>query len=736
MKKRVWLLATCLIASVTMTAVPAIKNVWQQRQLADGKTLSLQLRGDEHGCYWLDKQGNCYTEDPTTGLLQKADRHQVVRQAAIVRQKVNQRRQQRRIIAGEEHQPYVGKKKGLIILVNFTDVKFEAEHDRQLYDDAANKKDFTSKYGHQGSVHDYFLDQSNQQFDLTFDVLGPVQLTHERKYYGADGVTTDEQANIDPNAAYMISEACKAVDDQVNYADYDWDNDGIVDQVMVIYPGHGENGLGGADAIWPQESQLTASYIELELDGKTIDTYACTSELTVYQDPEPDGTYSQGLDGIGTLCHEFAHCLGLPDTYDTGDGIWYGMSTWDIMDGGAYNGRAFLPAAFTAYERMYAGWQQPIELDDKDVDVTDMKALTEGGNTYIIYNKAWKDEYYLLENRQPTKWDRGLHGKGLLVTHVDYMPVFWEYNWVNYSDVLSEIEIHPRCHVMPADDSYRGLMEDDVYIGGIDIAGDTYPYGSRDSLTNTSYPRAFFYNQNTDGSDRMNHAITKIRQNEDGTIAFFFRAVDSNTEISDDPYRTGEVFYKETFDRCSGKGGNDGRWGGSGNIGAARFLPDTEGWPEKNMKGAAQCTLFGSKTDSTTIYTPDFAMKGKAYLTFKAAPYTGEDNKLKLGVDVWKGTATLSQTEFELKENEWTECRTAITGIGDMYLSITFTAAQRIFLDEVLIQAPLPISGIEEIDTKPALPVATSVYDLTGRRISNTPRKGLYIKNGKKYLAQ
>jgi len=736
MKKLLMAVLLALVVS-TMMAAPAIPGLWKQRRMTDGTVEKVQKHGDEHGVYWIDAQGRCYVEDIASGCLKPAERHQVVKAAAEHRKQVNGRRASRRILPGDEHQPYTGSKKGLIILANFSDVQFEAAHDRQLYDDAANKVGFTSEYGHQGSVHDYFLDQSNQQFDLSFDVVGPIQLKHERAYYGTNGSDSESNVVIDPNAPYMIKEACEAVDAQVNFADYDWDDDGVVDQVMVIYPGHGENGIGSSETIWPHEAQLSWSQIELTLDGKTIDTYACTSELTTYQIPDEMGNYITGLDGIGTLCHEFSHCLGLPDMYDTGDGIWYGMGTWDLMDGGAYNGGAFLPASFTAYERMYAGWQQPVVLSTQDVQVQGMKALTDGGETYIIYNDKYKDEYYLLENRQPTKWDRGLYGKGLLVTHVDYMPVYWENNWVNYSDILSELSIHQRCFVVAADNSFGGLYdENNNYVGGDDIAGDTYPYGSKDSLTNTSYPRAMLYNANTDGSDRLNHAITGITQNADGTVDFYYRAVDSNTEISDDVYRTGKVFFKETFDKCAGVGGNDGYFDMElYSIGIKPFVPDnTEGWTPNAFRGANKCARFGDKVSATKVYTPDFAVEGKAYLTFKAAAITGESRSLKLGVDVWTGSATLSETDLTLNDDRWTDCRVAITGTG--FISVTFTAQQRVLIDEVLVQAPLPLTeGIE--DLSPALSHGEgAIFDLQGRRLNAVPAKGLYIKDGKKFVSR
>ena len=127
------------------------------------------------------------------------------------------------------------------------------------------------------------------------------------------------------------------------------------------------------------------------------------------------------IEGIGTICHEFTHCLGLPDIYDTAYGGGYGMGYWDLMNSGSYNSNGYIPAGFTSYEKMYCGWSQPIELKN-DTVITGMKPLSEGGESYIIYNDANRNEYYLLENRQKTGWDAGIPGNGLLVIHVDYDP--------------------------------------------------------------------------------------------------------------------------------------------------------------------------------------------------------------------------------------------------------------------------------------------------------------------------
>ena len=67
------------------------------------------------------------------------------------------------------------------------------------------------------------------------------------------------------------------------------------------------------------------------------------------------------------------------------------------MSNGVYNGKSFIPAGYTSYERMVCGWLDPVELSDNDTIVNVMKPLTDkDAVAYIIYNQAHPDEYYLV----------------------------------------------------------------------------------------------------------------------------------------------------------------------------------------------------------------------------------------------------------------------------------------------------------------------------------------------------
>lgn len=530
MKKLLFTMSLALIA-LTASAIPAKRGTWRTVTLPDGSEVKLTLVGDEHGHFWQTADGKAYLYDETTKSYQQADKQQLLQKAQTRRAQANQRRQARMKAQRKvgSYGDYTGSKKGLIILVEYQDTVFKSGNTPELYHRIANEENFSHSKGFVGSVHDYFHDQSQGQFDLTFDVLGPVKLSQKQSYYGGNDSRGD-----DKHPEEMVVEACKAIKDEVNFKDYDWDNDGEVDQVFILYAGAGEANGGADDTVWPHEWQLSAAGKSLTLDGVRIDTYGCSCELQPDEVSAYGTVYSWKIDGLGTICHEFSHCLGYPDMYDTAYGGHYGMYSWDLMDMGSYNGDGFIPAGYTSYEKMEAGWQQPIELKGT-MQIDNMEPISDGGNTYIVYNKANQNEYFLLENRQKQGWDSELEGNGLLILHVDYDATVWANNMVNtVSSSYYGSNNHERCTIFKADNrdynsSYSGRSSSD-------IAGDPYPYGTNNKLTNTSAPAAKLYNNNSDGKKYMNVDITDITRNSDGTISFNFS--DGTGEASDKQEQT------------------------------------------------------------------------------------------------------------------------------------------------------------------------------------------------------
>ena len=398
---------------------------------------------------------------------------------------------------------YTGQKRGLVILAEFTDKKFKTGNDREKYQQILNTPGYTTSEGFKGSVADYFRDQSAGLFELTFDVFGPYTAAHSERYYGENDANGDDKLPQE-----LIKEMCIAVDGEVDFNDYDWDGDGEVDEVFVVYAGKGEVDTYQTNLIWPHMWALEEAGTSLTLDDVAINAYACSNELM-----------SNGkLNGIGTFCHEFSHCLGFPDFYDINYSGLYGMGGFDLMADGNYNGNGFCPVGYTAYEKMMCGWQDPIVLGSEDVSVSNLKPMSEHGDTYIIYNEAWPDEYYMIENRQKTGWDSYFIAAGLMITHVDFDQEVWENNIPNTivtDEEAEEMELscgndHQRMTFFHANNKKDSPL--------------LYPYLKRDSLTANSTPAAKLFNPNSLGTMLWQGAIRNITLNTDGTINFSYHA--------------------------------------------------------------------------------------------------------------------------------------------------------------------------------------------------------------------
>lgn len=335
---------------------------------------------------------------------------------------------------------YKGEKKGLIILVEFPNQHFKDDSPRQIWTAIANEEGY-SKHSARGSVSDYFHDQSYGQFHLSFDVVGPVEAAHDYAYYG-DNIDFGGLW-FDQNVGELMEEACRGVSDSVQFANYDWDGDGEVEQVFMVYAGHGENDYWSKDStvIWPHMGMLVEDWgyeNGLVLQGVRINTYACSSELN----------YQNSLTGIGTFCHEFSHCLGLPDLYNTKEGnSVLGIS--DLMDQGCYNGNSWCPVGYSSYERYACGWLTPVETDDpmslrasvvatdgedssdSEIGQAPILPLQESPDARIYHLSPDANDYYLIEHREKVGWDKHFPRKGLIVWHIDYDKQAWYENTVN-----------------------------------------------------------------------------------------------------------------------------------------------------------------------------------------------------------------------------------------------------------------------------------------------------------------
>lgn len=174
----------------------------------------------------------------------------------------------------EDSFPLEGNQKSLVILVEFDGTPFNVEDAYGYFHGMLTQDDFTD-YFCKGSCQQYFRENSNGAFLPEFDVYGPVLLPKKASYYGAN------LNNIyDPNAHEMVIDACNILKDEINFSQYDANNDGVIDNVFIVYAGFGEASGGGADTVWPHAAFISKKIAEpVIVGGVQLDRYACVNEM-------------------------------------------------------------------------------------------------------------------------------------------------------------------------------------------------------------------------------------------------------------------------------------------------------------------------------------------------------------------------------------------------------------------------------------------------------------------------
>ena len=484
------------IYTLAVVAVPA-KRERHTLTLADGSKVEAIMMGDETLHFYKTNEGR-FLQCDSLDIAHFVEPDVLHNRWKAKMERRQAARTSRKRAAGQEQEPrepMIGSKPGLVILVQFPDTPFSLSN--ATFQRFFNEIGYTDEINI-GSVRDYFSDASYGQFDFVFDIIGPVTMSQPLSYYGSNNSNGDD---IYP--ATMVAEAVNMIDDKVDFSKYDWDNDGEVEQIFIIHSSYDEAQGGKRTDIWSHAWTLSEAQEEgdgkgpVTVDGVIIDNYATSSELR--------GRTGTHIAGIGTACHEFSHCFGLPDFYDT-VGRNFGMNSWDLMDYGCYNGNGGTPSGFTSYERAFCGWLSPIELTEPIV-VQNMPPLTSEPVAYLLRNSGKEDEYYLLENRQKETWDGSLSGHGMLILHVDYDQEAWTLNTVNTE------RNHQRMTIIPADN----------ILVSYSLSGDPWPGTSeKTELSDTSSPAATLYNENADGDKLMHHAFTEISESEEGRISFIF----------------------------------------------------------------------------------------------------------------------------------------------------------------------------------------------------------------------
>ena len=557
----------------------------------------------------------------------------------------------------------IGKINVPVLLVQYQDVKFT--FGKEMIAKNYNGENFVGLNGKGiGSVRDYFISQSDSLFTPNFVVLDVVTLANNMEYYGANDASGD-----DMHPEEMVTEACAALDANVDFSIFDNDGDGEVEFVYCVYAGYSESSDAPENTVWPHQWTLSATNKVMTVDGVKINKYATSSELAYNE--ETQGENGAQLDGKGSCCHEFSHCLGLPDFYDTSGRSYanFGMDYWDLMDYGCYNLDGYVPIGYSAYERDFMGWRKLQPLTTRGN--YSMKALTEGGIGYKITSDVNVNEYYILENRQASGYDAHIFNSGMLIVHVDYSENVWGKNEVNSNLALQ------RYTLIPADNkllTYYRAISNAQYEAS--LRGDVWPGTSGNKeLTNESTPAATLH---TGGY--MNKSVRNIAL-EDGVIYFSFMKDSLSSPVLSLPSAVSSAGFTVEWDtvqyadlyeveliRVDKVKENEGDIYNlltedflGCNLAATEITDKLDsytiesGWNGYNLWSETGVLRIGSSSDYGELYTPFFATPADGDITvcFSAKKYSSSDAAVTLSLySEFKDADAEDYDVFEIG-NEW-----------------------------------------------------------------------------------
>ena len=688
-------------------AVPSKPGLWSTITLSDGTQVLVQRVGDEHMHWFQAADGTCYSIDGDKYVKAEEEVLETMRQSRIAT------RAARRAITSSTTDglgkkgkmsmgscPSIGEFTIPVVMVQFKDTKFKASTTVAKMTRMYNEEGYHDESGTAGSVRDYFKAQSGGQFVPTFDVVGIVTLDTVAAYYG----TNDSYGN-DKNLDKLPLHVTKAAKEQlgIDFSKYvvpagDSNHKKGVPLLAMLYAGKGEateqESTANSKLLWPCEWDDVEDSYGGNYDGVHFNSFFIGNELL-----------GNRLMGMSVFCHEFGHALGLPDFYctDYNYGNDDGFGYWSIMDAGAYvNSECRFPMGYTAYEKSYLGWLDMKEIGNADTITLQSPLGLAEGSAYIIRNSS--TETFIFENRQTGTWYPSSFGNGVLVTRIAYSSSYWKQNIVNNT------QSKKRACILTADGSKITSYARSSHLYG----NGKNAIESLKTLSGTS----------------KNIDVKKIVKNGDGTISLIFKVADTplpqDTTQVNIPVAKGDVIFYESFDQCMGRGGNDAIW--SGNAGNGTIVYDNEGWEATAGKGADECGKFGISSMAGSATTPTIVLNGQAVLSFRAAAWNTIVDDTQMVLSAQGGT--VAPTYITLPKGEWGDFKANVTGTGSV--RITFSTANRFFLDEVKLQLVEGTNAIESIASQSS--VHDDIYDLSGRRIVGKPRKGLYIVNGRKVL--
>jgi len=292
-----------------------------------------------------------------------------------------------------------------------------------------------------GTMTAFYIENSYGQLYMTGKVQGWFTVARDFNYYVHDGGSRN--AGLVYGGRDFTIDLLVVADKTVDFSKYVKyiDAEGAhVPQLGVVHSG--ADAASGADNIWSHRWNIRDrlllrknSGVETIVDVNNIlpNGHYRTNDSLSGKPVIIDGDYalepelrggnntSGSIKPIGVFTHEFGHIFGLPDLYDT-DNSSEGLGNWCLMAAGSYGGdgnHEATPAHMSAWPKEKLGWVTPT-IVSTFLPQKNIRQAETNPEIYKIYVRGVAGgQYFLVENREQTGFDKYLMGSGMLIFHVD-----------------------------------------------------------------------------------------------------------------------------------------------------------------------------------------------------------------------------------------------------------------------------------------------------------------------------
>ena len=255
----------------------------------------------------------------------------------------------------------------------------------------------------EGPASSYIEQISAEQSILNATILDEVWVSsYNINFWGEDSESGRDSGSDGAGVDNLVENAVKDMLSGRDLSPWDFDNNGIVDRLLILHSANPQEISGGSSSIWSHMSGLDNP---IKIGKWSINHYTIASTKS----------------GVGTIVHEMLHQMGAFDLYDVHSSLptsnWNGIGVWGIMASGNWNGNGNTPALPSSSTLELIGIERGILVDPNYGGNFTLSPISDGGNYLNLI--IGPGENIKITNRGNYGFDTSLPGHGILVEHQD-----------------------------------------------------------------------------------------------------------------------------------------------------------------------------------------------------------------------------------------------------------------------------------------------------------------------------